>query len=578
MIGQTQKELNNTQISNAKEGKGAFGSLMPYAATFLSIGAIKDFALDIATTTGKYEKYEAVLKNTFQSGSKAKQSMADLAAFAAATPFQIDQLTDSYIKLANRGFVPTMAEMTKLGDLASSTGKDFGMLTEAILDAETGEFERLKEFGIKANKEGNKIKFQFGDKQPTIIDNNSKAIRQYILSLGTLTGVQGSMNAISKTTEGQISNLKDSWDQLKLSIGSANSGVIKGAIEGLGGIVGAVKKWVEVPLSQKLSEERGEMNALVSVITDSNTSYEDRTKLLQQLQAQYPEYFKNIKIENGNYEQLLTTLDKVNTITEQRYKLQKTKEINKENQDALQQMKDEQTNQKYLLTMFEEAKAGNKNSMDALTKNISMRAAVGARLGEALNLLTLGGSSLVGMTGKSGFENLGLDINNQLKKIQAELPALELKFKMSENEQFKAGILDFQASMANMGTDKFAADKIKKIDQLKASMLTMFMGLQKMDVKEKNYDFIRKQIENKKRELESLYGVNTPTNNPGLNTGLTEIATGGRSIKNINVNVAKFQDQIVINEKNIPQNPEKLGDIIIDEFLRIINTANSVEV
>lgn len=56
---------------------------------------------------------------------------------SSQTPFELDRLTDSYIKLVNRGFKPTKEEITNLGDLASSLGKDFDMLVEALLDAQT---------------------------------------------------------------------------------------------------------------------------------------------------------------------------------------------------------------------------------------------------------------------------------------------------------------------------------------------------------------------------------------------------------------------------------------------------------
>lgn len=62
------------------------------------------------------------------------------------TLFGVDNLTQSYLSLVNRGMKPTEKQITALGDLASSQGKDFNQLTEALLDAQTGEFERLKEF------------------------------------------------------------------------------------------------------------------------------------------------------------------------------------------------------------------------------------------------------------------------------------------------------------------------------------------------------------------------------------------------------------------------------------------------
>ena len=52
----------------------------------------------------------------------------------------MEELTESFIKLKNRGFDPTKEELTQIGDLAASQGKSFDQLTEAILDAQTGEF------------------------------------------------------------------------------------------------------------------------------------------------------------------------------------------------------------------------------------------------------------------------------------------------------------------------------------------------------------------------------------------------------------------------------------------------------
>ena len=73
--------------------------------------------------------------------------------------------------------------MRKLGDLASSTGKDFDQLAEAIIDAQTGEFERLKEFGIRASKQGDEVKFTFKEVE-TQVDFTADSIRDYVLSLG----------------------------------------------------------------------------------------------------------------------------------------------------------------------------------------------------------------------------------------------------------------------------------------------------------------------------------------------------------------------------------------------------------
>lgn len=169
--------------------------------------------------TGRFERFGAVLSNTL-GAEQARKALEDINTFAATTPFQVDELTDSYLKLANRGLTPTLEQMTLLGDLAASQGKSFEQLTEAVLDATTGEFERLKEFGIKASKEGDRVTIAFKGMQQTIA-NTPEAIQQALLGFGELEGVAGGMAAISNTLEGQLSNLQDRFTKLQVTLGTA---------------------------------------------------------------------------------------------------------------------------------------------------------------------------------------------------------------------------------------------------------------------------------------------------------------------------------------------------------------------
>ncbi|WP_026995136.1 tape measure protein [Flectobacillus major] len=179
---------------------------------------VMELGKEIFETTAKFEKYEAVLKNSLGSQEAASAAMGDIKKFAAETPFSVDELTESYVKYINRGIQPSMQEMQKLGDIAASQGKSFDQLTEAVLDAATGEFERLKEFGIQASKSGDQVEFSFKGIQKTVA-NTPEAIQEAILSFGELEGVAGGMAAISQTLEGRVSNLGDNFDSLKLTIG-----------------------------------------------------------------------------------------------------------------------------------------------------------------------------------------------------------------------------------------------------------------------------------------------------------------------------------------------------------------------
>lgn len=241
------EDLNRSLRKTKKESKGlssSFGGLGGMAmkaggllAGVFAIGQVVDFGRGVIETTAKFEKFEAVLTNTFGSAEEARGSMKMLQDFAAKTPFSLDQLTGGYVKLVNQGFKPTEEEMRKLGDLAASTGKDFDQLSEAILDASTGEMERLKEFGVKGsqNRDGT-VSFRFKG-ETTTIQNTEKAIRDYILSLGDAQGVAGSMEAISKTLGGQLSNLGDNFMNLQKVIGEGSGGVFSWAIEGLNKLI-----------------------------------------------------------------------------------------------------------------------------------------------------------------------------------------------------------------------------------------------------------------------------------------------------------------------------------------------------
>jgi hypothetical protein len=224
-VNKLNNNLNNLVNNGLKKVGAAF------LAAF-AVDRLMQVGKEIVNITAEFQKMEAVLTNTLGSRSAAKIAIKQIEEFAARTPFSVAQLTASFVKLANQGFVPTQEEMRKLGDLASSTGKDFDQLAEAIIDAQTGEFERLKEFGVRAKKEGDNVIFTFKGVE-TQTKFTADAMRDYVVSLGDAVGVSGSMSAISGTLGGQISNLGDSWDKLLKTLGDAQKGPLKQFVNGL---------------------------------------------------------------------------------------------------------------------------------------------------------------------------------------------------------------------------------------------------------------------------------------------------------------------------------------------------------
>jgi len=224
--GVLQKELKKASNeakqlqANVKNTGGAFGKLGSLAAGAFAGFSILELGQQIISATSQFQKFEAVLTNLTGSNEEAKQLINTFSQFAAETPFQVEEVVGAYVKLRNTGIIPNVEELRKLGDVASASGKDLNQLVEALIDAQVGENERLKEFGIRAQRQGEITKFTFRG-VTTEVQNTSEAISAYIFSLGELEGVQGSNAAIAQTLGGQISNLKDSFTQFAKELGQA---------------------------------------------------------------------------------------------------------------------------------------------------------------------------------------------------------------------------------------------------------------------------------------------------------------------------------------------------------------------
>ena len=218
------KDLGNVE-KESKKVAGGLGTLKSAFIGLFAVATLQSFVGKVVEARAEFEKFDAVLTNTFQSKEIGSGALAMLTEFAAKTPYQLNELTGGFIKLVNRGIYPTMEEMTKMGDLASSQGKSFDQLVEALMDAQTGEFERMKEFGIKASKSGDTVKLTFKGVTKEV-KNNEKAIKDAVIAYGAMTGVAGAMEAVSKTLGGRLSNLADDFWNFLVAVGGFGGGVI----------------------------------------------------------------------------------------------------------------------------------------------------------------------------------------------------------------------------------------------------------------------------------------------------------------------------------------------------------------
>lgn len=164
-----------------------------------------------------FQSLQASLKTVEGSVGGAERAMGFIKRFAKETPFQVEEITQAYIKLKALGLQPTEDALRSYGNTASANNKTLMEWIEAVADAVTGENERLKEFGIKAAKDGDRVRYTFQG-ITTEVGNNRVEIERYLRSIGE-TAFGGAMADQMQTLNGAFSNLEDNAAAFALQVG-----------------------------------------------------------------------------------------------------------------------------------------------------------------------------------------------------------------------------------------------------------------------------------------------------------------------------------------------------------------------
>lgn len=216
-----------TALSSQLTMIGSAGIAAGIAAVVI---AVTRLGTDIYAVNKEFGQFNAQLVTLTGSQAGADKVFAQLEAFAAKTPYQLNEVVGAFAKLKARGLDPSEAALTSYGNTASGMGRSLDQMIEAVADASTGEFERLKEFGINARTEGDQIQFTFKGVSTTVA-KEAGAIEGYLRMLGE-TQFAGGMSRQMDELGGKASNLGDSWDGLMRAIGNV------GATEGMKGSIG----------------------------------------------------------------------------------------------------------------------------------------------------------------------------------------------------------------------------------------------------------------------------------------------------------------------------------------------------
>lgn len=241
IIAAATKSINDKMKSVQEVSSKAFDIGRNSAAIGTGLTAILAGPLAAAA---KMEQLNVSLRTSFQGNeAAAADAFKRINDFAARTPYGLDEVTTGFIKLKNMGLDPSEEALTAYGNTASSMGKSLNDMVEAVADAATGEFERLKEFGIKASSEGDRVTFTFQGVKTTV-GKNSKEIEQYLKYVGNVK-FAGGIEAQSKTVIGMWSTLRDGAVMTAARIGATIIPRVKELMNAITPMIDRVSRWVE---------------------------------------------------------------------------------------------------------------------------------------------------------------------------------------------------------------------------------------------------------------------------------------------------------------------------------------------
>lgn len=254
---------------------GAFTSLQSLiVGSAASQLAGRTYMEQLIGSNQQLESTRTVFTTMIGDADKAGQLISAIREDAASTPFQATDMLEASKRLLRLTRDSTtmnrsLLELTKTM-VAINPEKSMADAAEALLDAEQGEMERLKEFGIKLTKTDLKAMRKTGESLGEV------ALRGVAEALTRQTGGRDVVAALSKTVEGRRSTLRDNLTELFRELGEP-------AFQAFGqGLDRVSEKLTQLRMDPQFKEDFADAQEVIANLTE--WTFDLVTKLPQGIQ------------------------------------------------------------------------------------------------------------------------------------------------------------------------------------------------------------------------------------------------------------------------------------------------------
>jgi len=360
--------FSTTEILNASEATlqlaVATGSDLAQSAT-VAASTVRAFGLDASDT----QMVVDVMAKSFTSSAldleKFQESMKLVAPIAKTTNTTLQESSAALSVLADRGISGSLAgtQLRKImADLATKTGKSFQESLKITEERLAGANTSAEKLAIAKELVGERAKGSL----IALAENRGQVIKL----TKAYNDAQGAAEAMAKvvgdTLEGDVKRLSSAWDDLILNVGDRAKGAFRSVVQGATDLVSTLSDLTRNihAESDALEDQRIELNALVGQLTNANEGSKKRKDLINELNARYPKFLKNLDQENLSNEVLTTRLKEVNKQLLDQIKIkienekldEKRRDLAKLERDAFDQEREifeflEETNKRYNLQL-----------------------------------------------------------------------------------------------------------------------------------------------------------------------------------------------------------------------------------
>ena len=214
VLSRVEKQSGKTARASDKLASGVKKLAIAYLGVATAVAGMRK----LVSSSRSFDVLNAKLTTATGSVENAARAFAAIEKFGASTPFQIDEITESFIKLRNFGLDPSEKALMAYGNIAAALGKTLDQVVQGTANATMGEMEMLKALSISSKTMGDQITFTFQGISTTM-EKTSDNIQNYIQGIGNVNFADAATKQ-ADTLDGAMSNLEDSWESLWMKMGS----------------------------------------------------------------------------------------------------------------------------------------------------------------------------------------------------------------------------------------------------------------------------------------------------------------------------------------------------------------------